>query len=102
MITLLRGSPFAFLKDANDVLGAEVVDDKEGDSSVTRSKRVRSGTAALVSLLQHAVSAADETCGHTHCMGNRRRLCCVGHGAQSWLHHCWKYLDPDVCCSRPR
>ena len=71
MITLLRGSPFAFLKDANDVLGAEVVDDtmlvryKEGDSSVTRSKRVRSGTAALVSL-QHAVSAALETCGNTH------------------------------------
>lgn len=71
MIALLRGSPFAFLKDANDVLGAEVVDDamlvryKEGDSSVTRSKRVRSGTAALVSL-QHAVSAALETCGNTH------------------------------------
>ena len=35
-------------------------------------------------------------------LGNRRRLCCVGHGAQSWLHHCWKYLDPDVCCSRLR
>ena len=71
MIALLRGSPFAFLKDANDVLGAEVIDDamlgryKEGDSSVTRSKRVRSGTAALVSL-QHAVSAALETCGNTH------------------------------------
>ena len=70
MIALLRGSPFAFLKDANDVLGAEVVDDamlvryKEGDSSVTRSKRVRSGTAALVSL-QDAVSTALETCGNT-------------------------------------
>ncbi|CAK9087636.1 Abnormal spindle-like microcephaly-associated protein-like [Durusdinium trenchii] len=71
MIALLRGSPFAFLKDANDVLGAEVADDamlaryKEGDSSVTRSKRVRSGTAALVSL-QDAVSAALEACGNTH------------------------------------
>ena len=71
MTTLLRGSPFAFLKDANDVLGAEVVDGamlvryKGGDSSVTRSKRVRSGAAALVSL-QHAVSAALETCGNTH------------------------------------
>ena len=71
MIALLRGSPFAFLKDANDVLGAEVADDamlvryKEGDSSVTRSKRVRSGTAALVSL-QDAVSTALEACGNTH------------------------------------
>ena len=71
MIALLRGSPFAFLKDANDVLGAEVTDDamlvryKEGDSSVTRSKRVRSGTAALVSL-RDAVSTALETCGNTH------------------------------------
>ena len=38
---------------------------KEGDSPVTRSKRVHSGAAALV-WLQHAVSAALETCGNTH------------------------------------
>ena len=62
----MTGSPFAVLKDANDVLGAEVlVRYKEGDSSVTRSKRVRSGAAALVSL-QGDVSASLETCGNTH------------------------------------
>ena len=64
---------FCFLerRQFNDVLGAEVVDGamlvryKEGDSSVTRSKRVRSGAAALVSLPRD-VSASLETCGNTH------------------------------------
>ena len=44
--------------------GAVLVRYKEGDSSVARSKRVRSGAAALS--LQRAVSASLETCGNSH------------------------------------
>ena len=44
--------------------GAVLIRYKEGDSSVARSKRVRSGAAALS--LQRAVSASLETCGNSH------------------------------------
>ena len=71
MLALLRKSPFEFLATVNVVVDVQVLDDalqvrfQEGDSLVTRSKRIRAGVAALAKL-QHEVALQLETCGNRH------------------------------------
>ena len=61
MLALLRKSPFEFLATVNVVVDVQVLDDalqvrfQEGESTVTRSKRIRAGVAA-VAKLQHEVA----------------------------------------------
>ena len=71
MLALLRKSPFEFLATVNVVVDVQVLDDalqvrfQEGESLVTRSKRIRGGVAALAKL-QHEVALQLETCGNRH------------------------------------
>ena len=71
MLALLRKSPLEFLTTVNVVVDVQVLDDalqvrfQEGDSTVTPSKRICSGVAALAKL-QHEVAVQLETCGNRH------------------------------------
>jgi hypothetical protein len=71
MLALFRKSPFEFLATVNVVVDVQVLDDalqvrfQEGESTVTRSKRIRAGVTALAKL-QHEVALQLETCGNRH------------------------------------
>ena len=73
MLDMVRKSPFEFIKDVEDVLGADIVGNtlvvrfahRDTDGRVVRSKRVHAGVSAL-RRLQNAVAEELEKMGNSH------------------------------------